>query len=152
MEDMRVREVLETCLYAHDLDAAESFYRSVLGLELIGRVEGRHVFFRCGHRVFLVFNPARTREPGGELPPHGGSEEAHVAFAVPGDEIGAWRAHLERKGVQVESDVSWPRGGRSVYFRDPAGNSVELATPRIWAIPEEAAFGIPQSPEGEAAD
>ena len=132
---MRAREILETCLYAGDLDAAEAFYAGVLGLERIARVEGRHVFFRCGARVFLVFNPERTRE-GGEVPGHGAVGPGHVAFAVAADELDAWREHLRSRGVEVESDHAWPGGGRSLYLRDPAGNSVELGTPAIWGVDE----------------
>lgn len=135
----RVREVLETSVYAADLDAAERFYGGVLGLERIARVPGRHVFFRCGARVFLVFRAERTREPG-LLPPHGAAGPSHMAFAVPRAELAAWRRHLWEHGVEIESDFAWPRGGHSLYFRDPAGNSIELATPEIWRIPEADVF------------
>ena len=135
----RVREILETSVYADDLDAAERFYADVLGMEVITRVPGRHVFFRCGARVFLVFDAARTLEAG-ILPPHGARGPGHVAFAVAEAEIDGWRARLEAEGVPIETDYAWPRGGRSLYFRDPAGNSVELATPEIWKIPEAAIF------------
>jgi catechol 2,3-dioxygenase-like lactoylglutathione lyase family enzyme len=46
----------------------------------------------------------------------------------------AWRDHLAARGVDIEAEVQWPRGGHSLYFRDPAGNSLELASPRIWGI------------------
>jgi len=132
-----VQGVLETCLYATDLDAAERFYSEVLGLEVIARVEGRHVFYRCGSGVFLVFNPEHTareqsRVGGSPVPLHGARGAGHVAFAVAEEELPAWRGRLERLGVEVESEVEWPRGGRSLYLRDPAGNSVELAPRRIW--------------------
>jgi catechol 2,3-dioxygenase-like lactoylglutathione lyase family enzyme len=137
---MRAREILEACLYASDLEAAEKFYEQVLGLEPVGRVEGRHVFFRCGGRVFLVFDPAATI--GGErIPGHGATGPGHVAFAVTADELAGWRAHLAAQGVAIEQEVEWPGGGRSIYFRDPAGNSVELGTPAIWAIDDEETFG-----------
>ncbi|HEX2204040.1 MAG TPA: VOC family protein [Longimicrobium sp.] len=136
---MRVREVLESSLYAADLEAAERFYTRVLGLEVIARVAGRHVFFRCGARVVLVFDPERTRE-GGEVPGHGAEGPGHLAFAIPEADLGAWRRHLLREGVAIESDYTWPRGGRSLYFRDPAGNSLELGTPRIWDIAEGEIF------------
>jgi catechol 2,3-dioxygenase-like lactoylglutathione lyase family enzyme len=87
--------------------------------------------------VFLVFNPDRTAAPGGELPAHGTEGATHVCFAIRDDELGAWRDHLTRHGVAVEAEVDWPRGGRSLYFRDPAGNSIELTTPRIWGIDAE---------------
>ena len=142
---MRAREILETCLYAPDLDAAERFYAEVLGLEAFARVEGRHVFFRCGGRVFLVFNPERTRDSG-VLPGHGAEGPGHVAFAMADAEVDAWRAHLQARGVAVETEYTWPGGGRSLYFRDPAGNSVELGTPAIWRLPDDRVFGPPGSP------
>jgi catechol 2,3-dioxygenase-like lactoylglutathione lyase family enzyme len=131
--------VLETCLYAADLEAAERFYTDVLGLEVLSRSEGRHVFFRCGAGVFLVFNPERTSaeqtEVGGApVPLHGARGTGHMAFAVAEEDLNHWRAHLAGLGVAIEAEVPWPRGGRSLYLRDPAGNSVELAPPRIWGI------------------
>ncbi len=135
---MQVNEILETCIYVNDLRAAESFYRDVLGLEQIGQQEGRHVFFRCGRQMFLVFDPAASSSTAGELPPHGAVGSVHVAFAVPADSLTAWRVQLESNGVEIEKTVEWPSGGRSLYFRDPAGNSLELATPGIWGIDDDA--------------
>jgi catechol 2,3-dioxygenase-like lactoylglutathione lyase family enzyme len=137
---MRAPEILETCVYAEDLVAAEGFYRDVLGLAPIARVEGRHVFFRCGARVFLVFNPATTGDASSPVPAHGCRGPGHAAFAIPDRELPRWREHLERSGVTVERELSWPRGGRSLYFRDPAGNSIELATPEVWGIHESEIF------------
>ena len=136
-----IRHVLESCLYATDLDAAEQFYVDVLGLERYSSVHGRHVFFRCGHGMFLVFNPERTsgepsRVNGAIVPAHGATGPGHVAFAIPDAEIPAWRSKLEAAGVAIESEVAWPRGGRSLYVRDPAGNCVELASPKLWGFPD----------------
>lgn len=131
--------VLETCLYATDLAAAERFYGAALGLHAFAREPGRHVFFRCGAGVLLVFDPARTRGAAGRvggvpIPPHGASGPGHVAFAVPEAELPAWRERLAAHGVAIEAEVAWPRGGRSLYVRDPDGNSVELAPARIWGF------------------
>ncbi len=128
--------VLETCLYAADLDAAERFYRDVLELEPFARVEGRHVFFRVESAVFLLFHPDATAVLGQGVPPHGAVGPGHVAFAVPEAEIERWRARLADGGVAIEAEVAWPGGGRSLYVRDPAGNSVELAPSSIWGIAE----------------
>jgi catechol 2,3-dioxygenase-like lactoylglutathione lyase family enzyme len=137
---MQAREILEACVYADDLEAAERFYAGVLGMEVIARVEGRHVFFRCGGRVFLVFDPAATAD-GGVVPGHGARGPGHVCFAMREDELDGWRAHLRARGVEIEAEHTWPGGGRSLYFRDPAGNSVELGTPSIWRIPDAETFG-----------
>jgi catechol 2,3-dioxygenase-like lactoylglutathione lyase family enzyme len=129
-----IQGVLETALYARDLDAAADFYTRVLGLEIESKVEGRHVFLRCGHAMLLVFDPEATAHPQGPVPAHGATGPGHIAFAVPDEDMDAWPARLGALGVEIESDVVWPGGGRSLYFRDPAGNSVELATPRIWGF------------------
>lgn len=127
-------DILETCLYADDVAAAADFYASVLGLPVTGRSEGRHVFLRCGARMLLLFDPSATERPGGDVPPHGARGPGHVAFAVHEGEIPRWRERLRELGVEIEREVSWPRGGASLYLRDPAGNSVELTTPGIWGI------------------
>ncbi|MFO1143760.1 MAG: glyoxalase/bleomycin resistance/extradiol dioxygenase family protein, partial [Amaricoccus sp.] len=49
-------------------------------------------------------------------------------------ELDQWRARLERAGVAVEADFRWPNGSRSIYVRDPAGNSVEFAEPALWGL------------------
>jgi catechol 2,3-dioxygenase-like lactoylglutathione lyase family enzyme len=128
--------ILETVLYAVDLDAAERFYGDVIGLEQVAKVKGRHVFFRCGEQVLLIFNPVATLKapPPHALPvpPHGATGPGHVCFAASRAEIGAWKAKLGAAGVAIESEFDWPQGGRSLYFRDPAGNSLEFAEARIW--------------------
>lgn len=129
--------VLEVALYAEDLDAAERFYGELLGLEQIVRVPGRHVFFRAGSTVLLIFNPARTEktDPSARLPvpPHGARGPGHLCFPACLDEIERWRRKLAAAGVEIEADFIWPNGARSIYFRDPAGNSIEMAEPRLWS-------------------
>jgi len=131
-------QILESALYVDDLDAAEAFYESTLGLEKIGRFGNRHVFFRCGPGVLLIFNPAATIIPYKEgqlpVPPHGAHGQGHLCFRATSDEIDEWSARLTAAGVEIESMVEWPEGGRSIYFRDPAGNSLEFAEAQIWGI------------------
>ena len=128
---MRAERILETCIYVDDLDAAEDFYRRVLGLERIARDPQRHVFFRCGQGMLLIFNPALTTADG-KAPPHGAHGPGHLTFAMATAAAGDWRAWLHEQRVPIEREVSWPNGGLSLYFRDPAGNSLELATPQLW--------------------
>ena len=131
--------ILESALYVTDLDAAETFYGEILGLERIARADGRHVFFRCGRGILLLFNAEATKQPPSAdaklpVPPHGASGQGHLCFAASGEEIENWKAHLTEKGVAVEADFPWPAGGRSIYFRDPSGNSLEFAEPEIWKL------------------
>lgn len=139
MAELKPKGVLETVLYASDLDAVQRFWRDVLGLEPFAQLAGRQLFYRVGDQVVLIFNPSATKVPpkAGALPvpPHGAVGEGHICFRASKDEIEAWRAHLEAKGVAIESDFRWPAsGGRSIYFRDPAGNCLEFAEPAIWGL------------------
>ena len=131
--------ILESALYVSDLTAAEAFYRDKLGMELIGKVEGRHAFFRCGNGVLLLFNADATSKPPAPdarlpVPPHGTRGPGHLCFSASAEEIDGWKAYLTNKGVAIEADFEWPQGGRSIYFRDPSGNSIEFAEPRIWGL------------------
>ncbi|MGL4397874.1 MAG: VOC family protein [Hyphomicrobium sp.] len=136
---MQPAAILETVLYATDLDAAQSFYRTVLGLEPVSQMPGRQVFYRVGGQMLLIFNPEATVEPPPAdaklpVPPHGARGPGHVCFRATAVEIVHWRAHLEALGIAIEADFEWPGGGRSIYFRDPAGNCLEFAEPRIWGL------------------
>jgi catechol 2,3-dioxygenase-like lactoylglutathione lyase family enzyme len=124
--------VVETCVYVDDLDAAEHFYGGVLGLPVLAREPGRHVFFGAGMGgVFLAFLASATLQRG-NLPSHGARGPGHFALGIAAADLEAWRTHLVQHGVAIEKEVTWPRGGRSLYFRDPAGNSGELVTPGVW--------------------
>jgi catechol 2,3-dioxygenase-like lactoylglutathione lyase family enzyme len=134
MKAPAIQHLVEAALYVDDLDRAETFYGDVLGLQRIAREPGRHVFFRAGHSVLLLFNPEAT-EKGGFLPAHGAKGSGHAALGISADSLDGWRSHLSERGVEIEKEMTWPLGGYSLYFRDPAGNSVELITPNCWGLP-----------------
>jgi catechol 2,3-dioxygenase-like lactoylglutathione lyase family enzyme len=127
--------VVETAIYADDLEHAVRFYQGILGLPLVGREEGRHVFFAVGDRdMLLVFRPQATRR-GDHLPAHGTEGSGHFALGIAAEEFDRWRNWLREHDVDIEHEEHWPHGGRSLYFRDPAANSVELITPGVWGLP-----------------
>jgi catechol 2,3-dioxygenase-like lactoylglutathione lyase family enzyme len=126
---VRPRRVYETVVYASDLEAARAFYRDALGLR---EVEGG-VFRLDDDGVMLLFDPRLSSQPGRVVPSHGPTGAVHVAFSVGEGELDAWRERLADLGVELEQDQDWERGGaRSLYVRDPAGNSVELVEGDLW--------------------
>ena len=130
--------VIETALYVDDLDRARAFYEKVLGLEAL-TADSRFVAFDVGGQsVLLLFRRGSTPEtihlPGGTIPPHDGSGPIHMAFAIPAAEMSAWEKSLGERDVAIEGRTDWPRGGKSIYFRDPDNHLLELATPGIWKI------------------
>ena len=128
---MQVTRIFETVIYAGDLAAAERFYHEVLGLAVYSRSE-TVVSFRLAGGVLLVFNPDRASQPNRGVPSHGAQGPGHLAFAAAPASLEHWRAHLAAHGVAIEMEVNWEQGGTSIYFRDPAGNSVELAPLTLW--------------------
>ncbi len=128
--------ILEAALYVDDLDAAEDFYGQILGLEKIQRVTDRHVFYRIGGSVLLLFNASETEKPPGNpdlpVPPHGARGPSHVCLVLSRDEITVMRKHLLDWNIPVDAEFDWPNGARSLYVRDPAGNSVEFSEGRLW--------------------
>ena len=126
---MRPSAVLESALYVTDLEVAEVFYAEVLGLPVIAKVAERHVFFRCGDSVVLLFNADATRNPPAPnaklpVPPHGTVGQGHLCFAASAEEITRWKSHLESRNIVIEADFEWPNGGCSIYLRDPSGNKL----------------------------
>ncbi len=131
--------ILETALYAENLAETADFYSQVLGLERFAEAPGRHVFFRAEGQVLLLFKPSATSAPPLPdarlpVPPHGAGGPGHVCFAATAAEIDGWIEHLGAHALDIESAFEWPGGGRSIYFRDPAGNSLEFAEARIWGM------------------
>jgi catechol 2,3-dioxygenase-like lactoylglutathione lyase family enzyme len=128
---MKAKRIFETVLYADDLSAVEEFYGRILGMEVIQKSE-LFLTFRMSQSVLLIFDPTLSAESGRSVPSHGMQGEGHIAFAALDEEIDAWKVHLERAGIEIEQIHSWDEGGRSLYVRDPAGNSVEFAPGTLW--------------------
>ncbi len=122
-------------LYAADVEAAARFYVDMLGLQLLEEPTELSAAFRLGDGgVLLVFDATRSSVPGRPVPSHGTSGVGHVAFAVEVDTLDAFADALRDRGVAIEQEVTWPEGGRSIYVRDPAGNSVELVEGEAWPL------------------
>jgi catechol 2,3-dioxygenase-like lactoylglutathione lyase family enzyme len=126
--------ITETVLAADDVDEMVAFYRDVMGLEYRVGEPGAFACFDVAGRSLLVFNRADSLR-NTTVPKHGTSGAGHLAFGIAASELDPWREHLARHGVPLEHVHHWELGGVSLYFRDPGGNSVELATPGIWGHP-----------------
>jgi catechol 2,3-dioxygenase-like lactoylglutathione lyase family enzyme len=132
----RVSGVMETSLYVADLDAAQAFYQRLFGFELFLAEDRMRALGVPGGQVLLLFrhggSVTPSPAPGGMIPPHDARGQQHVCFAIPWMALGDWERHLAEQGVAVESRIHWPGRGTSLYFRDPDGHSVEVATPGLW--------------------
>jgi catechol 2,3-dioxygenase-like lactoylglutathione lyase family enzyme len=138
MNRIGVTGVLETALYVADLDASERFYHELFGFETMLGDHRLRALSVAGKHVLLLFKLGGSTNgeetPGGFIPPHDGHGQLHLCFAIEAASLEEWKRVLEEHGVEIESIVHPPRGGTSVYFRDPDGHAIELATPGIWPI------------------
>ncbi|MBC8136723.1 MAG: VOC family protein [Fibrella sp.] len=133
-----INKILETALYVKDRARSQSFYETILGFRVLlddgNRLTGMAV--ADSSQVLLLFeegaSTAGEKTPGGFIPPHDGHGTVHLAFAVDTASLNDWTEHLQTNNVPVESVVHPPRGGTSVYFRDPDDNLIEIASPGIW--------------------
>lgn len=130
--------IIETAIYVEDVERASAFYETVLGLQRIAGDDRFRAYSVAGRDVLLLFKRGATAQPlatpYGVIPPHDGAGQNHFAFAIPAAELPAWEKQLVEHRVAVEGRVTWPRGGTSIYFRDPDGNLVEFATPGMWSV------------------
>jgi catechol 2,3-dioxygenase-like lactoylglutathione lyase family enzyme len=130
--------ILETAIHTDDMARSRAFYEGVLGLAPIYNDDRLTAYPVGGRDVLLVFRKGATAQtvtlPSGIIPGHGGSGQLHVAFAIAKEELDRWEAHLASHGIAIEGRNDWDRGGRSIYFRDPDGHLLELATPGLWSV------------------
>jgi catechol 2,3-dioxygenase-like lactoylglutathione lyase family enzyme len=132
----KLERILETVLYVKDLERAADFYEEFMELPVLFADQRMRAFDVGGNGTLLLFvtgqslRPVET--PMGTIPPHDGDGPAHIAFSVTEKELPLWEKHLATSGINIESRMEWPRGGTSIYFRDPDGHLLELATPGLW--------------------
>ena len=106
---MQIQAIIETAIYVDDLDATERFYRDIVGLRVIAKEPGRHVFFQVGTNSVLVAFIAETTLRSGEKTPHGAKGPGHFAMGIEAETLDAWRKKLQEHGIVIEDEVSWPR-------------------------------------------
>ena len=130
--------MLETSLYVEDVARSSEFYQRVFRFEKLQADDRFCALNITGHQVLLLFRTHGTTEPitipGGVIPPHDGEGTTHLAFTISTESESDWTQHLSTHGISIESRVTWPRGGFSLYFRDPDGHLLELVSPGCWSI------------------
>ena len=130
--------ILETAVYVEDMDRSIRFYQEVMQFHKLIGDERFCALQAARQQVLLLFKKGASTQPviieGGTIPPHDGSGQTHLAFAISAQELELWERWFEQHQVVIESKVRWERGGQSIYFRDPDGPLLELVTPGCWAI------------------
>lgn len=133
---MKINRIIETAIYCDDVPEMLEFYEKIFGFEVLGKFLPRLVFLKCGESLLAIFNRSMTSEAGQLAPHHGVTGAQHFAFEIDDNEYEDWKKHLIENGVEIEKEVTWPNrtnGAKSIFFRDPAGNNVEILQKKLWA-------------------
>ena len=125
--------VLETALYhdAGEREAVERLYGEVLDLPLVARWDDG-LAFRAGSGVLLLFDRQGLGQRSGPVADHGSTGPGHACLRARPTDYERWRARLREEGIEIVHEHDWSGGGRSFYFRDPAGNLLEIADTDLW--------------------
>jgi catechol 2,3-dioxygenase-like lactoylglutathione lyase family enzyme len=124
--------ILESSLYVADVDNSARFYEKIFGFQIISDFGGRGCAMQAGERqVLLLFKKGASKS---HSTPHDGDGQLHLAFAIAASELARWESWLAENGIAIEDKTNWERGGISLYFRDPDGHLLEVATPGVWTI------------------
>ena len=134
---MKINKVIETCIYSSDLESMKKFYVEIVGLSVIQEETGKLIFLKAGKSMLLIFDPLRTNVHNDDLPTHGAMtppSSIHFAMEIEEQEYQPCKEHLRRNGIAIQKEVDWDGKTKSLYFRDPAGNLVELITSGGWPV------------------
>jgi catechol-2,3-dioxygenase len=134
---MKINKVIETSIYSFDLESMKKFYVDILGLLPLEEERDKLIFLKAGKSMLLIFNPARTSVDNNRLPAHGTvtpPSSIHFAMEIKDQDYLDWKELLVKNSISIEKEVDWKSNAKSLYFRDPAGNLVELITPGEWPV------------------
>lgn len=134
---MKITRVIETCIYSSDLESMKKFYVDILGLLPIEEERDKLIFLKAGKSMLLIFNPARTSVDNNTLPAHGAMSppsSIHFAMEIKEQDYQDWKKLLFKNSISIEKEVEWKNKAKSLYFRDPAGNLIELITAGGWPV------------------
>ena len=132
MRPPAVTGIIEAALYVDDVPRAVKFYETVLGFETIALDERLTAMSVGGRQVLLVCKRGASANLADV--PHDATGQQHIAFSAADSDMDAWAARLREHGVAINRDRRWERGGRSLYFHDPEGHTLELASPGVWSV------------------
>jgi catechol 2,3-dioxygenase-like lactoylglutathione lyase family enzyme len=127
--------VLETSLYhdAAEAQAVQRFYTDALALPLVSRWPGGFALRIGPGAVLLLFERETVATRDGPIADHGSRGPGHACLLAPGREAyERWRERLGESGTEITHEQEWDAGRRSFYFKDPAGNLLEIADGDIW--------------------
>jgi len=120
----QIRQIDYTVIFARNMDAMRQFSETVMEFPLLRTLGDRWIEYRVGSTTLaLTAHGARFNDP----PPAQGALSLQLAFRVAPQAVADCAAALEAKGVKLISPLTdHPFGHRTIFFRDPDGNVLEI--------------------------
>lgn len=113
-----------TVIFVRDMPAMRRFYEDVLGLPLQRELSPDWIEYRIGPNTLTLARPRRT---AADAQTPSGSAALQLAFKVAVAQVDRCADELLRKGVALMSPpTDQPFGHRTLFFRDPDGNLLEV--------------------------
>ena len=119
-----IRAIDYTVVLARDLPAMRRFYEEVMGFALERTLSEGWLEFRVGSQVLALSRPGMT---AGDAPTPPGAASLQLAFRVPPADVDRCAQALAAQGVALVSPpTDRAFGHRTLFFRDPDGNLLEI--------------------------
>jgi lactoylglutathione lyase len=120
-----IRGLDYTIVFARDLPAMRRFYTEVMRFEVYFEMAGGNwVELRVGGNILALSKPGMVIP---DLPPPAGTASLQLAFRVRREEVDACEASLREANVTIVAPAKdQPWGHRTLFFRDPDGNLLEI--------------------------
>jgi catechol 2,3-dioxygenase-like lactoylglutathione lyase family enzyme len=123
---MKVQRIDHVVLTVADVERTIAFYQRVLGMTAVSFGEGRRAL-AFGDQKLNLHQAGREFEPKAHRPTPGAIDLC-LTTDVPLEEV---QAHLSSQSVAIEHGPVAKVGARgalrSIYFRDPDGNLIEVS-------------------------
>lgn len=119
-----IRAIDYTVIFVRDMAAMRRFYEDVLVFPLLRELSPNWIEYGLGSNTLALARPSRT---AADAPTPVGSASLQLAFRVSATEVDACADELVRQGVPLLSPpTNQPFGHRTLFFRDPDGNLLEV--------------------------
>lgn len=119
-----IRAIDYTVIFVRDMNAMRRFYGEILAFPFLRELSPNWIEYGLGGNTLALARPSRT---AADAPTHAGSASLQLAFRVSSAEVDACAEELERQGVALQSPpTNQPFGHRTLFFRDPDGNLLEI--------------------------
>ncbi|MGJ8616092.1 MAG: VOC family protein [Sulfitobacter sp.] len=119
-----IKAVDYTVIIVRDMAAMRGFYEDVLRFEVTRELSENWVEYQIGSTILALSNPGLTAD---DQPLPSGNAALQLAFKVPVKSVDACAVELLGKDIAIVSPpTDRDFGHRTLFFRDPDGNLIEI--------------------------